>query len=57
MSYSVNSAPRRSNARKYPKTLNRAPVRATRKEKYHGHGTTREKGCGASMRELKSRSK
>jgi len=55
--HSVNYYPGRSNTREYPKTMNRAPTRETRKEKYRGHGTTREKGYGASMRELKSRSK
>ena len=34
-----------------------APVRENRREKFHGMGTTRERGNGASMRDMKARSK
>jgi len=41
---------------KHPKALNQT-IREHRREKYHGMGMTREQGNGASMRELKNRSK
>jgi len=45
-------------APKYPTPpVRQVPVRENRREKHRGHGTTREKGCGASMRAMKLMSK
>ena len=41
-------------APKYPTPpVRQVPVRENRREKHRGNGTTREKGCGASMRAMK----